>query len=113
MVFIVAAAGGMVFLGLTKGREALAARSAQLEQLTHLLLRAQEEERRRIARDLHDEAGQLLTALKIELDLDGKPGSRPTLVGAGPQPGPGHRQSAAALDPRRFRTGAVASEPGR
>jgi signal transduction histidine kinase len=73
VVFIVAAAGGMVFLGLTKGREALAARSAQLEQLTHLLLRAQEEERRRIARDLHDEAGQILTALKIELDLDGKP----------------------------------------
>jgi signal transduction histidine kinase len=73
VVFIVAAAGGMVFLGLTKGREALAARTAQLEQLTHLLLRAQEEERRRIARDLHDEAGQILTAVKIELDLDGKP----------------------------------------
>jgi len=75
VVFIVAAAGGMVFLGLTKGREALAARSAQLEQLTHLLLRAQEEERKRIARDLHDEAGQILTALKIELDLDGKSGA--------------------------------------
>ncbi len=73
VVFIVAAAGGMVFLGLTKGREAMAARSAQLEQLTRLLLRAQEEERKRIARDLHDEAGQLLTAVKIELDLDGKP----------------------------------------
>jgi signal transduction histidine kinase len=72
-VFIVAAAGGMVFLGLTKGREALAARTAELEQLTHLLLRAQEEERKRIARDLHDEAGQLLTAVKIELDLEGKP----------------------------------------
>ena len=72
-VFIVVAAGGMVFLGLTAGREALAARTAQLEQLTHLLLRAQEEERRRIARDLHDEAGQLLTAVKIELDLAGKP----------------------------------------
>ncbi len=73
VVFIVAAAGGMVFMGLTAGREALAARSAQLEQLTRLLLRAQEEERKRIARDLPDEAGQLLTALKIELDLEGKP----------------------------------------
>lgn len=72
VVFIVAAAAGMVFLGLIQGRDALAARSAQLEQLTHLLLRAQEEERRRIARDLHDEAGQLLTAVKIELDLDGR-----------------------------------------
>ena len=28
-----------------------------------------EEERRRIARDLHDEAGQIMTALKLELDL--------------------------------------------
>ena len=72
VVFIVAAAAGMVFLGLTEGRNALEARTAQLEQLTRLLLRAQEEERRRIARDLHDEAGQLLTAVKIELDLEGR-----------------------------------------
>ncbi|HEX7024067.1 MAG TPA: sensor histidine kinase [Gemmatimonadales bacterium] len=80
VVFIVAAAAGMVFLGLTQGREALAERTTQLEQLTHLLLRAQEEERRRIARDLHDEAGQLLTAVKIELDLDGR-GKAADLVG--------------------------------
>jgi signal transduction histidine kinase len=48
------------------------ARATQLEQITHLLLRAQEDERRRIARELHDEAGQVLTAVKIELDLDGR-----------------------------------------
>ena len=80
VVFIVAAAAGMVFLGLTQGREALAERTTQLEQLTRLLLRAQEEERRRIARDLHDEAGQLLTAVKIELDLAGR-GKAADLVG--------------------------------
>lgn len=72
VVFIVAAAAGMVFLGLTEGRNMLEARTEQLEQLTRLLLRAQEEERKRIARDLHDEAGQLLTAVKIELDLEGR-----------------------------------------
>ena len=32
----------------------------------------QEDERRRIAPELHDEAGQVLTAVKIELELDGR-----------------------------------------
>ena len=72
VVFIVAAAVGTLFLVLSDGRRALEARSAQLEQLTRLLLRAQEDERRRIARELHDEAGQVLTAVKIQLDLDGR-----------------------------------------
>lgn len=72
VLFIVVAAAGTMFLVLSEGRDALEARSAQLEQLTRLLLRAQEEERRRLARELHDEAGQILTAAKIELDLDGR-----------------------------------------
>ena len=61
----------MLFFVLGDERRRLSARTAELEQLTRLLLRAQEDERRRIARELHDEAGQVLTAVKIELDLDG------------------------------------------
>lgn len=72
MLFIFALALGVLFLVLAEEQRALAARSGQLEQLTRLLLRAQEDERRRIARDLHDEAGQVLTAAKIELDLSGQ-----------------------------------------
>jgi len=71
VLFLFAIGLGMLFLVLGEERARLAARTAELEQLTRLLLRAQEDERRRIARELHDEAGQVLTAVKIELDLDG------------------------------------------
>jgi len=48
----------------------LEARTAQerLEALSRRLLSAQEEERRRLAVELHDELGQVLTAVKIELE---------------------------------------------
>jgi signal transduction histidine kinase len=72
VLLIATVALGTMFLVLGEGRRALRERSAQLEQLTRLLLRSQEDERRRIARELHDEAGQILTAVKIELDLDGR-----------------------------------------
>jgi PAS domain S-box-containing protein len=41
----------------------------KLEKLTKKLLVSQEEERRKISRELHDEAGQLLSTLKINLDM--------------------------------------------
>jgi signal transduction histidine kinase len=63
---------GLLFFVLAGERHKLAARTAELEQLTQLMLRVQEDERRRLARELHDEAGQVLTALKIELELEGR-----------------------------------------
>jgi signal transduction histidine kinase len=72
VLFLFAIGLGMLFVVLGGERRKLAARSAELEQLTRLLLTVQEDERRRIARELHDEAGQVLTAVKIELDLEGR-----------------------------------------
>lgn len=43
--------------------------SERLHQLTRRILSAQEDERRRVARELHDEAGQALAVLKMNLSL--------------------------------------------
>jgi signal transduction histidine kinase len=72
VVFIVTTAIGALYLVLGREQQVLESRNEQLAQLTRLLLSAQEEERRKIARELHDEAGQILTAVKIDLDLAGR-----------------------------------------
>ena len=53
----------------TKSRSGLqsSADRSQTPQVTGRLLRVQDEERRRIARELHDSAGQLLAALSMNL----------------------------------------------
>jgi signal transduction histidine kinase len=72
VLFLFAIGLGLLFVVLGDERDRLAARTAELEQLTGVMLRVQEDERRRIAQELHDEAGQVLTAVKIELELDGR-----------------------------------------
>jgi PAS domain S-box-containing protein len=59
-------------IDISQRRELEAEREAaarQLGQLVAGLMSAQEEERRRIARDIHDDLGQQLTALRLRLEL--------------------------------------------
>jgi signal transduction histidine kinase len=53
----------------------IAARAAQLAQLSARLLNLQDEERRRLARELHDSAGQYLAAIQMNLSALLRPNS--------------------------------------
>ena len=44
-------------------------RTAELQALSQRLLRVQDDERRKIARDLHDSTGQTLSALKMSVTM--------------------------------------------
>lgn len=58
-----------ISLSQARLREELQLREEHLRHLTHRIVSIQEEERRRLSREMHDEAGQALTALKINLSL--------------------------------------------
>jgi signal transduction histidine kinase len=73
LTFAIALAGGLVLALLTIGltlrlERELKQRSADLQELSTLLLRAQENERRSLARELHDEVGQSLSAILMETE---------------------------------------------
>jgi PAS domain S-box-containing protein len=53
---------------LTESRAQLQLRGLELQRLSGQLVRIQDDERRRIARELHDDLGQVLVALKMNLD---------------------------------------------
>jgi len=62
--------------------EELRASTAQLQAISRRLVEAHERERRAIARELHDEVGQVLTGMKLTLETtmgDVPPTLRPTL----------------------------------
>ena len=52
-----------------KKAEAAEKRGKNLQSLSLQIISVQEEERRRISRELHDDAGQALTAMKINLEM--------------------------------------------
>lgn len=56
---------------LARQRDELQAQGEQLQSISTRVLAAQEEERRRISRELHDEIGQTLTACILNLELEG------------------------------------------
>ncbi len=57
------------FLSHVELEETIVERTEEVQGLSRRLLKVQDEERRRIARNLHDSTGQTLTALKISASL--------------------------------------------
>jgi PAS domain S-box-containing protein len=57
---------------LDESRRVVELRTMELQKLTGTLLQIQDEERRRIARELHDDLAQDVTAVKMDIDASGR-----------------------------------------
>src|SRR5258706_16329726 len=68
---LLAAAGERCLMAAEKARlmEDLAASEEQIRQLAEHMLHVEEMERRRISRELHDEAGQSLLCIRLQMEL--------------------------------------------
>ena len=73
---------------LARLNEELREREQTRLQLLRKVIRAQEDERKRIARELHDETGQMLTALTLRLDLAQAAAAASAPRSPWPMPGP-------------------------
>ena len=71
------AANKKTFAKLQHLAEQLQAQSGQLRKLSWKLIEVQEETLRRVARDLHDEFGQILTAIGVMLNRAGRKAHNP------------------------------------
>ena len=104
VLFLFAIGLGLLFVVLGDERDRLAARTAELEQLTAADAARAGGRAAAHRAELHDEAGQVLTAVKIELELDGRHEAGAMVgrrAGAGARP----QQPAAAVGARRPRPG--------
>jgi PAS domain S-box-containing protein len=57
---------------LDEARRVVELRTMELQKLSGTLLQIQDEERRRIARELHDDLAQHVTAVKMDIDASGR-----------------------------------------
>ena len=81
---LLAAAAERCLMAAEKARlmEDLAAREEQVRQLAEHMLHVEEVERRRISRELHDEAGQSLLCIRLQMELleHSMPGENPEWI---------------------------------